>query len=97
MAPAAEVDQQTISGCEPQPGNPIDEKMQRGCEPQESSFDDDDDLFLKRQQERQDAFDDMCQLFLTKRSAVAVNVSYNELSENTRTYLRSLQRRAMRL
>ena len=83
--PAAEVDElgNQIDE-EMQPGNRIDEEMQPGYKPQQIS------LHIEPiPQEARDAFDDMCQLFLSQRKCVEIGECYNLLHENTRTYLRS--------
>ena len=71
-------------------------KKGNGCEPQENSFDEDVVEWWGKQ-ERKDAFDDMAEVFMTKRDSVEqVSYVYRMLSENTRTYLRSLEeQRAM--
>ena len=66
-------------------------KKGNGCEPQENSFDEDLVEWWDKQ-ERKDAFDDMAQLFMTERDLVEeVSYVYGMLSEDTRTYLRSLE------
>ena len=101
--PAAEVDKQTISGCEPQlktePGNQIDEEMQRGnrIDEEMQPGDEPQQISLHSEpipQEARVAFNDMCKVLLTQRNAVGVHEFYTLLKEDTRTYVSSLAQRA---